>query len=293
MADGAGLTVALLGTGTMGVGMAHSMLRAGLPVTVWNRHPERARPLADDGATVAGSLEEAVAAADVVVTMLFDEPAVTEVMTAAAGAMRPEAVWVQSSTVGRLGIAALADLAEERGLRMLDAPVVGTKQPAEDGKLTVLASGDEAARPVAQPVFDAIGAKTVWVGPEIGQASALKLVANAWVATLTAGTAQGVQLTRALGLDPRLFLETISGGAADSPYLQAKGSAILEDRLAPQFALDGLLKDLRLIREAAAAGRVPTTLIDALIAAFASASEAGHGGEDIAAVVAAFTPVEG
>lgn len=285
--------VALLGTGTMGAGMVRSMLRAGLPVTVWNRHPERARPLADDGAAVAESLEDAVREADVVVTMLFDEPAVAEVMRSAAGAMRADAVWVQASTVGRRGIAALADLAREHRLTMLDAPVVGTKQPAEDGRLTVLASGDEAARRVVQPVFDAIGARTVWVGPEIGQASALKLVANAWVAILTAGTAQGIQLARALGLDPRLFLETISGGASDSPYLQAKGSAILEDRLAPQFALDGLLKDLRLIREAAEAARAPTTLIDALVAAFASASEAGHGGEDIAAVAVSLAPADG
>jgi 3-hydroxyisobutyrate dehydrogenase len=285
--------VALLGTGTMGVGMTHSMLRAGLSVTVWNRHPERAKPLAADGATVAESAEDAVREADVVVTMLFDEPAVTAVMTQVAGAVREDAVWVQSSTVGRRGTAALAAFAEEHRLTMLDAPVVGTRQPAEDGKLVVLASGAESARSVAQPVFDAIGAKTVWVGSEIGAASALKLVANAWVATLTAGTAQGIQLTRALGLDPQLFLDTIGGGASDSPYLQTKGKAILEGRLAPQFALDGLLKDLRLIREAAAAGRVPTTLIDALLAAFASASEEGHGGEDIAAVAASFAPIEG
>jgi 3-hydroxyisobutyrate dehydrogenase len=285
--------VALLGTGTMGVGMTHSMLRAGLAVTVWNRSPERAQPLAEDGATVAGSVAEAVQDADVVVTMLFDEPAVTAVITEAAAAMRPGAVWVQSSTVGRRGTADLAAFAAEHALTMLDAPVVGTKQPAEGGTLTVLASGEEAARAVAQPVFDAIGAKTVWVGTEIGAASALKLVANAWVATLTAGTAQGIQLTRALGLDPRLFLETVSGGAADSPYLQAKGAAILEERLAPQFALDGLLKDLRLIREAASASRVPTTLIDALVAAFATASEEGHGGEDIAAVVSSFEPAQG
>src|SRR3954447_23447064 len=95
--------VALLGTGTMGVGMARSMLRAGLPVTVWNRHPERAEPLAEDGATVARSVEDAVGQADVVITMLFDESAVSTVMTEAAGAMRPDAVWVQSSTVGTRG----------------------------------------------------------------------------------------------------------------------------------------------------------------------------------------------
>src|SRR4051794_26285055 len=110
---------ALLGTGGVGAGMAHSMLRAGLPVTVWNRHPERARPLADDGAAVAESVEDAVREADVVVTMLFDEPAVSAVMAEAADAMRPDSVWIQSSTVGRRGTAALAAFAEEHGLTML------------------------------------------------------------------------------------------------------------------------------------------------------------------------------
>ena len=291
MADAPRIT--LLGTGTMGVGMAHSMLRAGLPLTVWNRHVETARPLADDGATVAEDLTAAVRDADVVVTMLFDEGAVADVIERASGAMRKDAVWVQSATVGRDGIARLARLAEQHGLTMVDAPMVGTKQPAEDGKLTVLAAGPARAHDVVQPVFDAIGAKTVWLGDEPGAASAMKLVANSWVAMLTAGTAQGVQQARAFGLDPARFLETIAGGAADSPYLQAKGRAILEERFDPQFGLDGLLKDLRLIRAASADAGVPTTVVDALVAAFEQASDAGHGGEDIAAVVTSFQPPAG
>ena len=288
MADAPRIT--LLGTGTMGVGMAHSILRAGLPLTVWNRHVERARPLADDGATVAEDLAEAVREADVVVTMLFDADAVTAVMDEAAGAMKDGAVWVQSSTVGRDGTATLARFATDRGLTMVDAPMVGTKQPAEDGKLTVLASGPASTKPLVQPVFDAVGAKTVWLGDEPGPASAMKLVANSWVGVLTAGTAQGIQQARAFGLDPAQFLETVSGGAADSPYLQTKGTAILEERFDPQFGLDGLLKDLRLIRTATAGAGVPTTLVDALVAAFEQASEEGHGREDIAAVSASFQP---
>ncbi|HEV7622629.1 MAG TPA: NAD(P)-dependent oxidoreductase [Amnibacterium sp.] len=285
--------ITLLGTGTMGVGMAHSMLRAGLPLTVWNRHAEKARPLADDGATVAEEVLAAVRDADVVVTMLFDADAVAEVMEQAAGAMQDGAVWVQSSTVGRDGIAKLARLAEEHGLTMVDAPVVGTKQPAEDGALTVLASGPAATRDTVQPVFDAIGAKTVWLGDEPGAASAMKLVANSWLAMLTVGTAQGVQQARAFGLDPARFLETVSGGAADSPYLQTKGRAILEDRFEPQFGLDGLLKDLRLIRAATADAAVPTTVVDALVAVFERASDEGHGGKDIAAVAVSFAPPAG
>ncbi len=285
--------VALLGTGAMGVGMAHSMLRAGLPLTAWNRHVERARPLESDGATVAERVEDAVGDADVVITMLFDADAVRKVMEQAAGAMRNGAVWVQSATVGRDGIAGLARFADERGLTMVDAPVVGTKQPAEDGKLTVLASGPAATRETVQPVFDAIGAKTVWLGDEPGPASAMKLVANTWVAVLTAGTALGIEQARAFGLDPAKFLETIAGGASDTPYLQVKGRAILEERFDPQFGLDGLLKDLRLIRSATAAAGVPTGVVDALVAAFEQASASGHGREDIAAVVSSFRPAAG
>jgi 3-hydroxyisobutyrate dehydrogenase len=285
--------IALLGTGTMGAGMARSILRAGLPLTVWNRHAERARPLAEDGAAVADDVAEAVRDADVVVTMLFDADAVAEVMEQAAGAMRDAAVWVQSATVGREGIARLARFAGEHDLTMVDAPMVGTKQPAEDGKLTVLAAGPAATRDTVQPLFDAVGAKTVWLGDEPGAASAMKLVANGWVAVLTAGTAQGIAQARAFGLDPAQFLETVSGGAADSPYLQAKGRAILEERFDPQFGLDGLLKDLRLIRTATADAGVPTTVVDALVAAFERASDEGHGREDIAAVAASFVPAAG
>jgi 3-hydroxyisobutyrate dehydrogenase len=273
----------------MGAGMARSLLRAGLPVTVWNRHADRARPLADHGAAVAESAADAVRDADVVITMLFDERAVSAVMAEAAPAMRDGAVWMQSSTVGREGIAALTVLAREHGLTMVDAPVVGTKQPAEDGTLVVLASGPAAARPTLDPVFDAIGAKTVWLGDEAGAASAMKLVANSWVAVLTAGTAQAVQ-ARAFGLEPATFLEMISGGSSDSAYLQMKGSAMIEDRLAPQFGLDGLLKDLRLIRQATAAAGLPTPVIDALVTVFEQASESGHGHQDIAAVVTSFAP---
>lgn len=284
-------SVALLGTGTMGVGMAHSLLRAGLPLTVWNRHPEKAAPLADDGATVASSLEEAVRGANVVITMLFDDDSVAAVIEQAIPSFEPGTVWVQASTVGREGIARLAALAAPHGIPFYDAPMVGTKQPAEDGKLTVLAAGPETTRDVVTPVFDAVGAKTVWLGDTAGPASALKLVANSWIATVTAGAAFGIQQATAFGLDPAKFLEAISGGAADSPYLQTKGRTIIEDRTSDtQFALDGIRKDLGLILEADVAAGVPTVLIDALVEAYGRASDSGHGNSDISAVAAAFEP---
>ena len=283
-------SVALLGAGTMGVGMAHSLLRAGLQVTVWNRTAAKARPLEASGATIAGSAEAAVADAGVVITMLFDADSVAEVMATAAAGMRPDAVWAQTSTVGRDGIARLSQLADQHGLTLVDAPVLGTKGPAEQGTLTVLAAGPDSARAAVQPVFDAIGGKTVWLGSRPGVASAMKLVANSWVATLNAATALAVAQGRAFGLDPQVFLDTMAGGPSDSPYLQRKGAAILAGTFDPQFALDGVLKDLVLIRAATADGGVATVLSDALVELYRAASDAGHGAEDMAAVVAAFTP---
>lgn len=284
------MQVAVLGTGTMGAGMARSLLRAGHGVRAWNRSPDKAGALAEDGATVAASAADAVAGADVVVTMLFDTDAVLSVLGEVAPAFGPDTILVQSSTVGLDGIAGITALAERHSLALLDAPVVGTKQPAENGQLVVLASGDSALRPRVQPAFDAIGSKTVWVGAEIGAASALKLVANAWIASINAATAQSVALAGGLGLDPTLFLEAIKGGAVDSAYAHVKAQAMMHADYAPSFTLDGVRKDLDLIRSAAAGAGVATALLDALAAIYSRASDTGHGDQDMAAVRTAFGP---
>lgn len=282
-------TVALLGTGTMGAGMARSMLGAGLDVRVWNRTASKAQPLAADGATVADSAADAVTGADVVVVMLFDADSVLAVLADAAAAA-PDAVWVQSSTIGVEGTARVAAFAAEHGLALVDAPVLGTKAPAEQGKLVVLAAGDPALRERLTPVFDAIGSKTLWLGDTPGAGSALKLVCNSWVASITASTAQAVALAGGLGLDPQLFLDAIGGGAVDTPYAHVKGGAMMAQDWTVSFELDGVSKDLGLIRAAAADTGVATTVLDALVAVFAAASAQGHGGHDMAAVVTAFTP---
>ena len=239
--------VAVLGTGIMGAGMARSLARAGLEVVAWNRSPDKAQPLAADGITVVEKAEDAVAGASVVVTMLFDAESVAAVMANALGAMTDGAVWAQTSTVGIDGTAALAELAREHGVGFVDAPVLGTRQPAEEGKLTVLAAGPTALRAAVTPVFDAIGAKTVWVGEEPGAGHRLKLVANAWVLSVVAGTAQSIALAEGLGLEPQVFLDTIAGGAMDAPYVQLKGRAMIADEYPAAFAVDGALKDSGLI----------------------------------------------
>ena len=283
-------TVTVLGTGIMGAGMARNLIGAGLDVTVWNRSPDRARPLADAGARIATDAAEAVAGADVVVTMLFDADSVAQVMEEALPAMAPDAVWVQTSTVGLEGTERLAALAARHDVAFLDAPVLGTKAPAEQGTLTVLVGGPSALRDAVTPVFDAIGSKTLWVGEQPGDGHKLKLVANSWVGMVTAGTGQAIALAGALGLDPQLFLDVIAGGPLDLPYAQLKGKSMIADEFPTSFAVSGVVKDLGLIAAAMREADVHDGVVEALAAAFRTADTAGHGDEDMAAVVHAFRP---
>lgn len=281
-------TVAVLGTGTMGAGMVRSLLRAGLPVRAWNRTASRAEPLAADGARVATSVTEAVTGADVVLTMLFDGPSVLEVMAEAAPACGPGTVWLQSATIGLAATAQAAALAEAAGLRMLDAPALGTKQPAEQGKLVMLAGGPRQLVDELRPVLEAIGSRTVHAGELPGQGTALKLACNAWIASITAATAQSLTLASGLAVDPRLFLEAIGGGPSDCAYAHLKGGQMLAGDFEPSFGLDGARKDVGLITEAAERAGADTTLLTALSEVYRTASERGYGEQDISAVIRGF-----
>jgi 3-hydroxyisobutyrate dehydrogenase len=281
--------VAVLGTGIMGAGMARSLLRSGLDVTVWNRTASRAAPLAADGARVAGTAAEAVAAADAVVTMLWDGDSVAEVMTEALPAAPAGVLWVQASTVSPHDAGdRLPALAGRHGARYIDAPVLGTRQPAEEGKLTVVAAAPEPLRDPVAPVFGAIAARIVWVSERPGDGTRLKLVANSWVGTIVAGTAQAIAFAHDLGLDPQLFLDVVKGGAVDSPYLHLKAQAMIAGQFPTSFAVDGAVKDTGLIAAAMREAGTDATLIDAVRGQYRKAADAGHREEDFAAVYYAF-----
>jgi 3-hydroxyisobutyrate dehydrogenase len=265
----------------MGAGMARNIAAAGMPLRVWNRSEAKAQALADV-AEVAGSVADAVEGADVVITMLFDADSVAETMEQARGHLGPATVWLQQSTIGVDGCARMEALAQDLGVTHVDAPVLGTRKPAEDGALVVLASGPDEARETVQPVFDAIGSRTLWVG-EAGAASRLKLVANAWVLTVVEGIAESLSLARELGIDPELFLEAVRGGAMDAPYVQLKGKAMLAGEMAPSFGLDGALKDADLILEAAKSAGLDLGLMPGIRGHLARAVDAGHGDLDLAA----------
>jgi 3-hydroxyisobutyrate dehydrogenase len=277
--------VTVLGTGIMGAAMARNLARTGHGVTAWNRSRDKAEPLAADGIRIADTPAEAVTDADAIITILHDGPAALDVMRQAAPHLRPGTRWIQSTTAGIEGIADLAAFATEHGLVLFDAPVLGTREPAEAGKLTVLASGPS-DDPAANAVFDAIGAKTVWIGPNgaDGAASRLKLVANSWVFALTHGIGEALALAEGLGVDPQRFFEVIDGGPLDAGYARVKGGLILGgDTRNTSFGLDTAEKDARLIVEAARAHGLRLDLGEAGAERFRRASAQGHGGEDMAA----------
>jgi len=180
--------VALLGTGIMGAPMARNLLNAGFQVRVWNRTPDKARVLAAEGADPAETPADAVREAAFVITMLIDGAAILAVMGQAAASVPDDAVWLQTSMVGK-DAERVAGLAEDHGITFVECPAIGTRETAKRGRLVVLASGPGDVLDRAQPIFDAIGSKTVRLGPKARGASRMKLVATAW----TVGVAESLR----------------------------------------------------------------------------------------------------
>jgi 3-hydroxyisobutyrate dehydrogenase len=272
--------IGVLGTGHMGGPMARRLALAGHDVRVWNRTTEKAARL---DVTVAANPGEAVAEAQLVVTMLADGPTVRAVMHEAVPSMAPGGVWAQMSTVGLDWTRQLSALAGEHRLVFIDAPVLGTRAPAEEGQLVVLLAGPEAARAVCEEALPAVARKLVWLGHEIGAATALKLVLNHWILNTVENIGETVALAQALGVDPRLFLESIAGGGMDMPYAHLKTDAILNGNLEPSFTLRLAAKDVRLIIDAAKTADLDLGLAPVTLTRMARAIGLGHGEEDMAA----------
>ena len=244
---------------------------------------QKTEALEEEGARVASTPEDAVRDAEIVLTMLADAPAVEATVIESGGfeAMPQGALWIQSSTIGVAATERLADLAGERGITFVDAPVLGTKKPAEDGQLFMLASGPAEARGRCEPVFDAISRGHVWLG-ETGLGTRLKLVVNSWILCTIENLSETFVLAQTLGVHPRSFLEAISGGAMDMPYAHLKGEAILNENFPPSFPLSHARKDVALILDAA--GDVELPLVRATLQQFDRAVELGHADEDMSAV---------
>ena len=285
--------VAVLGIGAMGHGMATSALRAGIPTIVWNRDLEATRDLAELGADVAETAADAARRAPVVVTMVTDTDAVISIARdqGMLAALATTAIWVQMSTIGVAGIervAAMVD-AERPDVTLVDAPVSGSKVPAEQGQLTIFASGPDGARSRVAPLFDALGQRTIWVG-SVGAGSRLKLVNNTWLAFAAEAVATSVALARRLGLDTDKVVDALGGSPLVSPWQAAKLQRVAASDYSTQFSLSLALKDVHLALQAAA---------DDQFAAFASladewrrAVDDGLGDQDLTVVTRALEQQE-
>ena len=289
MANG-NTSVAVLGTGIMGAAMARNLLKGGMEVRVWNRSRDKAEPLEEDDATVADSPAEAAEGADFLLTMLADADTVAEVVDdGVLSALSNGGVWLQMSTVGIEGMERLGELAAGSGVAFVDAPVLGTKAPAEGGRLIVLASGPEEVRQRSETVFEPMASKVVWLG-EAGAGSRLKLVVNNWIVGLLGFLAETLSLAEATGVDPKRFLVTIEGGPLGLPYAQMKGNMMIEERFPASFSLKLARKDAALVLDAARSNGLEMSVTEAVIARFDEAISSGHGDEDMAAVYEATKP---
>jgi 3-hydroxyisobutyrate dehydrogenase len=280
--------VAIFGIGTMGRGMADSLLRAGMPTTVWDRNPAATAGLTDQGATATATARDAARAAPIAITMVPDATAVLSIADdeGMLAALPPNAIWAQMSTVGVAGTDHIAALVADRRPDVLyvDAPVSGSKAPAEEGKLTIFASGPDAAQARLDPVFDAMGQRTMWVGPA-GFGSRLKLVNNTMLAFAAEGVAESLSLAHGFGLTTQTVIDAIGNGPLSSPWASAKMQRILHGEYSAEFALALALKDVRLALDAAEADRLPVTA--QLASTWQDVVDRGLGQQDVTVVTRA------
>jgi 3-hydroxyisobutyrate dehydrogenase len=277
-------TVAVLGAGIMGSAMARNLVAAGFDTRVWDRSASATGPLADAGAVVAASAPDAVKDARVVITMLPTAAALESVIFegSVTRAFADGSVWAQMGTIGveetrraseRLG-------AERPDVMFVDAPVSGSKGPAEQGQLLILASGPAAAADPVRPVFDVLGRKTVWLGAA-GKGSQMKLVVNAYLSILVEGVAETMELADRFDIGHRELADVIAGGPLDAPIADAKLHKMDQGDFAAEFPLEWALKDVDLAL--GAAGNDATPLLAALSTQWHGAVAAGLGRQDISA----------
>jgi 3-hydroxyisobutyrate dehydrogenase len=282
--------LAVLGLGTMGAAMAGTALRSGVPVVVWNRRPGAGTDLAGEGAEVAGSVREAVAKADVVITMVTDAEAVLSIATEEGllAGLKSGAVCAQMSTIGVEGTERIAAIAQKQrpDAYFVDAPVSGSKGPAEQGSLLIFASGPQDARSRVAPVFEALGERTIWLGPA-GHGSRMKLVNNVMLAFTAEGVANAFAAARRLGLETASVIDAFDGGPLVSPWEAGKFPRIARSDYSPQFALALALKDVHLALSAAGADRFP--VLAALANEWSELVERGEGQEDVTVVTRALS----
>jgi 3-hydroxyisobutyrate dehydrogenase len=269
-ADQEKVRVGLLGVGLMGSAMAHRLLDRGIAVSAWDRDSDHVRALEDRGGELAKAPGDVVSGAEVVITMLPTAAVILDVVEPLLEDWPEGTVWLQMSSVGAAEADQLTQVADAHAIRLVDAPVSGSTHPAEEGELTILASGPDSARTPVQPVFDALASRVLWVG-EAGMGSRLKLATNHWMITSVAALAESMHLCQAMGLDQQQFIALLDGGPLGSPYALQKLDEMRRHQYPAGFPVRLALKDLELVREVQQSSHTTMPVLDAVLERFLTA----------------------
>ena len=283
------MTIGVVGVGLLGTAVARRLLKAGHRVVGFDPAPDRVRALLTMGGEAATSARAVALASDAVCTLLPSLPTVEAAVlgpdgVAAAG--KAGQVVIQMSTISPALSVRLAAESRARGLDFLDCPVSGASGQVARGEGMLFVGGERRVFERWRPLLEAVLPRAVYVGPA-GQAMVLKLVANLLMALHSAAAAEALHLARQAGLDPAVALEVLTGSAAGSRMLEVRGPLMVRGEYPAQMKLDIFMKDLHLIKAAAAAAGAALPLTDTAERLFAAAAEAGHGDEDLAVVLTA------
>jgi 3-hydroxyisobutyrate dehydrogenase len=281
--------VGILGVGLMGSAMAGRLLDQGIAVIAWDRNPEHARALEDRGATVAKEPAEVLRGTQAVITMLPTAEAILDLARPLLDAWPEDTIWLQMSSVGAAEADQLTQVAEAHAITIVDAPVSGSTHPAEQGQLTILASGPDSAHIPLEPVFDALASRVLWVG-EAGMGSRLKLATNHWMISSVVALAESMRLCEAMGLDQRHFVELLDGGPLGSAYAVQKLDEMQRHEYPAGFPVRLALKDLELVREVEHSSGATMPLLDIVHERFVTASQ-NFADDDLGAIYEVDVPV--
>ncbi len=277
------MQIAFLGLGKMGAPMARRLLAAGYQVTVWNRNADKASELVAHGASLASSPAQAVTAADAVLTMLFDDAAHEEVLFAAGGvlqSLKAGALHVSCSTISVALSERMTAEHARRGQLFVAAPVFGRPNVAEEGRLWIVAAGEQTAVAQARPLLEPLARGISIAGTEPRQAHALKLGGNFLISAMIHSLGEAFVYAEAQGIAPSEFLDAVNSALFQSPFYAAYGNVMLHPPDQPGATVELGAKDLRLLREAAASRNTRLSLADNLAEIFAEAQESGLGKTD-------------
>ena len=280
--------IGFIGMGIMGSRMAGNLQKAGYDLTVHNRTKEKAQDLLNKGAVWAASPAETAAKADIVFTMLANPDAVEASVFGDNGlldGLSENSLWVDCSTVNPSYSKKLAKAAAEKGVRFLDAPVAGSKIPAENGELVFLVGGREEDLEEVRPMLEVMGKSVQYQGTH-GSGISMKMLINLTLGQAMAAFSEAVTLGKAMGLDETKVVETLLNGATAAPFLQGKKDKILNDDYSAEFPLEHMQKDLHLVAQSAYENGVSLPVANMTKELYGLAKQTGKGELDFSAVYA-------